>query len=43
MAHDLAVVRHVSDVIGVMYLGALVEEASSDELYAQPLHPTRSR
>ncbi|GIH76938.1 dipeptide/oligopeptide/nickel ABC transporter ATP-binding protein [Planobispora longispora] len=39
VAHDLAVVRHVSDVIGVMYLGALVEEASSDELYAQPLHP----
>ncbi|GGS55967.1 dipeptide/oligopeptide/nickel ABC transporter ATP-binding protein [Planobispora rosea] len=39
VAHDLAVVRHVSDVIGVMYLGALVEEAPSDELYAQPLHP----
>ncbi|MGV9775294.1 ABC transporter ATP-binding protein [Streptosporangium sp. NPDC003464] len=39
VAHDLAVVRHVSDVIGVMYLGALVEEASSDELYAEPLHP----
>ncbi|GII00028.1 ABC transporter ATP-binding protein [Planobispora takensis] len=39
VAHDLAVVRHVSDVIGVMYLGALVEEAPSDELYAEPLHP----
>ncbi|AWS42613.1 MULTISPECIES: ABC transporter ATP-binding protein [Streptosporangium] len=39
VAHDLAVVRHVSDVIGVMYLGALVEESPSDELYAEPLHP----
>ncbi|GAA0982063.1 MULTISPECIES: ABC transporter ATP-binding protein [Nocardiopsidaceae] len=43
IAHDLAVVRHVSDVVGVMYLGALVEEASSDELYETPMHPyTRS-
>ncbi len=39
VAHDLAVVRHISDVIGVMYLGRLVEEADSDDLYAQPLHP----
>ncbi|GAA1899751.1 ATP-binding cassette domain-containing protein [Streptomyces sodiiphilus] len=39
IAHDLAVVRHISDVIGVMYLGALVEEASSDDLYAAPKHP----
>jgi peptide/nickel transport system ATP-binding protein len=43
IAHDLAVVRHVSDVVGVMYLGGLVEEASSDELYETPMHPyTRS-
>lgn len=39
VAHDLAVVRHISDVVGVMYLGALVEEADADALYAEPMHP----
>ncbi len=39
IAHDLAVVRHISDTIGVMYLGALVEEGVGDDLYDEPLHP----
>ena len=39
IAHDLAVVRHISDRIGVMYLGSLVEETDADTLYAQPMHP----
>ncbi|RCW37639.1 peptide/nickel transport system ATP-binding protein [Halopolyspora algeriensis] len=39
IAHDLAVVRHIADRIGVMYLGGLVEETGADSLYAEPLHP----
>ena len=39
IAHDLAVVRHIADVIGVMYLGHMVEIMDAEELYAKPLHP----
>ena len=43
IAHDLSVVKYFSDRIGVMYFGNLVELATSDELFAHPLHPyTRS-
>ncbi|MFQ9146964.1 MAG: ATP-binding cassette domain-containing protein [Eubacteriales bacterium] len=43
IAHDLSVVKYFSDRIGVMYFGKMVELASSDELFKNPLHPyTRS-
>jgi len=39
ISHDMSVIRHISDRIGVMYLGGIVELASSEELFSNPVHP----
>ena len=39
IAHDLAVVRHIADTIGVMYLGHIVESMDAEEIFTNPMHP----
>ena len=39
ISHDLSVVEHISDVVGVMYLGGLVEVGTTEDIFANPLHP----
>ncbi|MCX7920765.1 MAG: dipeptide ABC transporter ATP-binding protein [Clostridia bacterium] len=39
IAHDLSMVKHISDKVGVMYLGKLIELADSEEIYSKPAHP----
>ncbi|ASA26575.1 ABC transporter ATP-binding protein [Paenibacillus donghaensis] len=39
ITHDISVVRYISDRIGIMYLGKIVEEALTDDLFSEPLHP----
>lgn len=43
IAHDLAVVRHISDCVAVMYLGRIVEMGDRDAIYARPRFPTPYR
>ena len=39
ISHDLSVVEHISDVVGVMYLGGMVEMGTTEDIFANPLHP----
>lgn len=39
ISHDIGVVRFISDRVGVMYLGSMMEEAETEELFGNPMHP----
>ena len=39
ISHDLSVIRHISDKVGVMYVGQMVESAATEELFSNPMHP----
>src|SRR5699024_4714105 len=39
ISHDLSVIKYISDRVGVMYLGSMVELANTESLYARPMHP----
>ena len=43
ISHDLSVVEHISDEVGVMYLGSMMEYGNTKDIFSRPLHPTQRR